>query len=82
MTSIIIRFDAQFAIELEDAIELPVIKKIHFVAETILGNSAICYTTFAMVYYPSPSFLVTLGLQIPNTKNNAFALVFELTFIP
>ncbi len=62
--------------------ETPVTKKVHFIAESVLGYNAISYTSLALVYYPKKWLPLTLGLQIPNTKKNAYSIVFELTLIP
>lgn len=64
------------------ATELPIIEKIHFMAESIFGNNAICYTSLGFIYYPSPHLPLTFGFQIPNTRRNAYAFVFELTYVP
>jgi hypothetical protein len=62
--------------------EIPIVPNFHLMAESVIGNSAICYTSVGVVYYPLKRMPLTLGLQIPNTKRNAYALVFELTFVP
>lgn len=62
--------------------EIPIIKKLHIVAESVLGNNAMCYTSVGIIYYPKKRIPITLGIQIPNAKSNAYSLVFELTFVP
>jgi hypothetical protein len=64
------------------AAEIPIVHKLHFLAETILGNNAISYTSLGFVYYPIKRMPLTFGVQIPNTKRNAYSLVFELTIVP
>lgn len=62
--------------------EIPIINKLHFVAESVLGNNALSYTSLGVIYYPKKRIPITLGIQIPNTKSNAYSIVFELTFVP
>lgn len=62
--------------------EIPIINKLHLVAESVLGNNAMCYTSLGLIYFPKKRIPITLGIQIPNTKNNAYSIVFEITFVP
>jgi hypothetical protein len=62
--------------------ELPISNKFHFLAESVIGNNAISYSSIAFVYYPIGRMPLTLGFQIPNTKTNSTSIVFELTIIP
>jgi hypothetical protein len=62
--------------------EMPIVNKLHVVAESVLGNNAISYTSVGIIYYPKKRIPLTFGMQIPNTKNNAYSFVFELTFVP
>lgn len=62
--------------------EIPLVEKLHIVAESVIGNNAISYTSFGLIYYPKKRIPITLGIQIPNTKNNAYSIVFELTLVP
>ncbi|MDX2174672.1 MAG: hypothetical protein SFY56_16325 [Bacteroidota bacterium] len=62
--------------------EIPVVNKIHFMGESVLGYNAISYTSLGIVYYPTKHLPLTFGFQIPNSKNNSYSFVFELTFIP
>ncbi|MEI8137113.1 MAG: hypothetical protein WCH21_07310 [Bacteroidota bacterium] len=62
--------------------EIPVTSKFHLMAESVLGNNALCYTSLGVIYYPLKWMPLTLGIQIPNSKNNAYSIVFELTIIP
>ena len=62
--------------------EIPIINKLHVVAESVLGNNAMCYTSLGLIYFPKKRIPITLGIQIPNTKTNAYSIVFELTFVP
>lgn len=62
--------------------EIPIIQKLHIVAESVLGNNAMCYTSLGIIYFPKKRIPITLGIQIPNTKSNAYSIVFELTFVP
>jgi hypothetical protein len=62
--------------------EIPLSKKFHFVGESIIGNNALSYTSLGFIYFPKKRLPITFGIQIPNTKNNAYSLVFELTFVP
>jgi hypothetical protein len=64
------------------ATEVPVINKVHLMAETILGDNALCNSSVGIIYYPRPYLPLTFGFQIPNIKRNSYALVFELTIIP
>lgn len=62
--------------------EIPIVNKLHIVAESVIGNNAMCYSSIGMIYYPKKRIPITLGIQIPNVKNNAYSIVFELTFVP
>lgn len=62
--------------------EIPITSNFHLMAESALGNNALCYTSLGVIYYPFKWMPLTLGVQIPNTKNNAYSIVFELTIIP
>ncbi len=62
--------------------EVPITTKLHAMAESVLGNNALSYTSLGIIYYPLPRMPLTLGMQIPNTRNNSYSLVFELTFVP
>lgn len=64
------------------AAELPVTEKWRVMGESVFGNNAISYTSFGIIFLPRPHIPLTLGLQIPNTPSNAYALVFELTITP
>lgn len=59
--------------------ELRVLKKFHFMAESVLGTSTIAYTSLALIYYPRKWLPLTLGLQIPNAQKNSYSVVVELT---
>ncbi len=63
-------------------LEVPIHKKLHLMAESVIGNNAICYTSLGIIYYPLKHLPLTFGFQIPNTKNNSYSFVFELTFVP
>ena len=62
--------------------EIPIINKLHIVAESVLGSNAMCYSSVGVIYYPKKRIPITLGIQIPNVKANAYSIVFELTFVP
>jgi hypothetical protein len=62
--------------------EIPMIKKIHFMAESVIGNNSLSYTSFGIIYYPIKWMPLTFGVSIPNTPSNSYSLVFELTIIP
>ncbi|MFA9210561.1 MAG: hypothetical protein ACEQR5_01950 [Moraxellaceae bacterium] len=62
--------------------EIPINNKLHFVGESIIGNNALSFTSLGLIYFPKKRLPITFGIQIPNTKNNAYSLVFELTFVP
>lgn len=62
--------------------EIPIVNKLHIVAESVIGNNAMCYSSIGVIYYPKKRIPITLGIQIPNVKNNAYSIVFELTFVP
>ena len=62
--------------------EIPVNKKLHIMAESTIGNNAISYTSLGIIYYPIKHLPLTFGFQIPNTKNNSYSFVLELTFVP
>ncbi len=62
--------------------EIPVVNKLHIVAESVLGNNAMCYSSLGLIYYPKKRIPITLGIQIPNVETNAYSIVFELTFVP
>jgi len=62
--------------------EIPLNEKFHVLGESVLGNNALSYSSFGVIYYPVKWMPLTLGAQIPNNKANAYAIVFELTIIP
>lgn len=62
--------------------EVPFSKRWHLMAESILGNNALSYTSVGVVYYVKRKIPLTLGVQIPNIPRNSYALVFEFTFSP
>lgn len=62
--------------------EIPIVNKLHIAAESVLGNNALSYTSLGLIYFPKKRIPITFGIQIPNTKNNAYSIVFELTFVP
>lgn len=62
--------------------EIPFGSKWHVMGESVVGDNAISYSSFGVIFYPKPRIPLTLGVQIPNTSNNAYALVFELTVTP
>jgi hypothetical protein len=51
-------------------------------AESVLGKIALTYTSLGIIYYPLKYMPLTFGIQIPNTENNAYSFVFELTLLP
>lgn len=64
------------------AAEIPVRTKWHMLCESIVGSNAISYSSFGIVFYPKPKIPLTVGVQIPNTSTNAYAVVAEFTLIP
>lgn len=64
------------------ASEVPLTSKFHLMSESVIGNNALSYSSIGIVYYPFEWMPLTLGAQIPNTKSNAYSVVFELTIIP
>jgi hypothetical protein len=62
--------------------EIPMIEKIHFMAETVVGNNALSFTSLGIIYYPIKWMPLTFGVSIPNTRSNSYSFVFELTIIP
>lgn len=64
------------------ATEVPLGTKWHVMGESVIGNNAISYSSFGVIFFPKPRIPLTLGIQIPNTTHNAYALVFELTITP
>jgi hypothetical protein len=62
--------------------EIPLSHKLHFMAESIIGNNSLSYTSLGFVYYPIKRMPLTFGIQIPNTAKNSYSLVFELTIVP
>ena len=62
--------------------EVPITPHFHIMAESVLGTNALCYTSAGVIIYPFKWMPLTFGLQIPNTKNNSYSFVFELTIIP
>jgi hypothetical protein len=63
-------------------VEAPLSDKWHLLGESVVGDNAISYSSLGIVFYPKPRIPLTLGIQIPNTTHNAYALVFELTITP
>lgn len=61
--------------------EVPLTSHLHIMAETVLGNNALCYTSVGTIVYLFNWMPITFGIQIPNTKNNSYSFVFELTII-
>lgn len=64
------------------AAEFPINNKIHMMAESILGNNALSYSSFGIIIFPKHYLPLTFGFQIPNTSRNSYAFVFELTYVP
>lgn len=64
------------------AAEVPLAEKWHVMGESVVGDNAISYSSFGVIFFPRPRIPLTLGVQIPNTTDNAYALVFELTITP
>lgn len=62
--------------------EIPLTSYFHFMAESVLGNNAISYTSLGIIAYARKWMPLTLGFQIPNTQNNSYSIIFELTIIP
>lgn len=62
--------------------EIPINSYFHIMAESVLGSNALCYTSVGIILYPIKWMPLTIGMQIPNTKNNSYSIVFELTIIP
>lgn len=62
--------------------EVPIKPYFHVMAESVLGNNALSYTSLGIILYPAKWMPLTLGVQIPNTQNNSYSIVFELTIIP
>lgn len=62
--------------------EVPILERLHVMAESVLGYNAISYTSLGIIIYPLKKMPLTFGVQIPNTKNNSYSFVFELTFVP
>ncbi len=61
--------------------EIPIVNNFHLMTESVLGTNALCFTSLGLIYYPVNWMPLTFGIQIPNTKNNAYSLVFELTIL-
>lgn len=64
------------------AAEVPLAEKWHVMGESVIGDNAISYSSVGVIFYPRPRIPLTLGVQIPNTAHNAYALVFEFTITP
>lgn len=64
------------------AAEIPFTPKWRIMGESVIGDNAISYSSVGIIFLPRPHIPLTLGVQIPNTTNNAYALVFELTITP
>ena len=64
------------------ASEIVLNDKLHFMAESVMGKNALAYTSLGVIYYPLKYIPLTFGIQIPNTENNAYSFVFELTILP
>lgn len=64
------------------AAEVPLSSKWHVMGESVVGDNAISYSSFGIIFYPKPRIPLTVGVQIPNISNNAYAWVFEFTFTP
>lgn len=64
------------------ASEILLNKKFHVMAESVMGKNALAYTSLGVIYYPLKHMPLTFGIQIPNTENNAYSFVFELTILP
>jgi hypothetical protein len=64
------------------ATEVPLSHKLHVMAESVLGNNSLSYTSVGLIYYPLKWMPLTFGMQIPNTKKNSYSFVFELTIVP
>jgi hypothetical protein len=64
------------------ASEIVLTEKFHVMAESVMGKNALAYTSLGVIYYPLKYMPLTFGIQIPNTQNNAYSFVFELTILP
>ena len=64
------------------AMEIPIKEKLHIMAESIFAENALSFTSLGIIYYPIKWMPLTFGIQVPNTVNNAYSLVFELTILP
>lgn len=63
------------------AAELPLNHRIHLMAETILGNNALSFTSFGVICFIKKNMPLTVGMQVPNNNRNAKAFVFEFTYL-
>ena len=64
------------------ASKVPLTSKFHLMAESVIGNNAVSYSSIGVVYYPFEWTPLTLGAQIPDATSNAYSIVFELTIVP
>jgi len=64
------------------ASEIPLNNYLHAMAETIIGPSAISYSSIGLIYYPIKRMPLTFGIQVPNQINSNASFVFELTILP
>ena len=62
--------------------EVPIKSYFHVLAESVIGYNSLCYTSMGVIVYPYKWMPLTFGVQIPNSKNNSYSFVFELTIIP
>ncbi len=63
------------------AAEIPLNHKVHVMAETILGNNALSFTSFGVICLLKKNMPLTFGMQVPNNKRNTKAFVFEFTYL-
>jgi hypothetical protein len=64
------------------ATEIPLNNYLHAMAETIIGPSAISFSSIGLIYYPLKWMPLTFGIQVPNQINSNASFVFELTILP
>jgi hypothetical protein len=73
---------AKRAMNFMTGFEASVTPKLHIVGDLIAGHNPIGVSVLGFIYYPKPQIPLSFGWQIPNSKLNASAFVFELTYVP
>lgn len=63
-------------------VEIPINKKLHIMAEDVIGTTDIASSCLGVIYYPLSWMPLTLGWQLNHNQIAQSSFVFELTITP